>query len=616
MKWIQQTPWWVWAITLLFALLQPFTHWMVLAGAPPDAVPTGLHKPDSAVFIHTMRMFESGFYSPYATCRSPFGDHSPRLFATPFYLLYGLAGLIGSALPISDFMLLAWANAFGAACYLLAAYHFMRAIHPIRSSLAFVLFALSGGIGGPLYLACSMLGVADTPAFSAWFYRFAIYDLVEGPNLAPYLLMPRLYYTLPLALALSGFTACIVAWRVRCRAHLLYASALLFTGVLLNARLGPPIAAIAGLYLAQHADRPFRRWIVFAAPLAAAMAVAALVMRLNPGFVANTLAAVRQGMWFTSYLSAAFPLLLAAAPQVLRQTPELSRPFRLAAAGSLGYLAVFSALFVAHQLYYGTLHIGADHAASVQISDFALIGAAAGVVLAWRSRAEFPRPNQGWLVVWALLFSALAVSAFGRGWFLQFSPQRLMVFLGVPLSLLAAETIQSLWNPRRYLAATSLGFAVVCGISSLVVSTLVFQGPLGMRPGLASDIGMHAAYVPLPDARCLDALGPGTVAAPPPYNDILSLRNGVHVLGGYGAVSLSDQGATTLDAAVDAFFDPDVPNESRRNFLREWCVTHVYVPGDFRENSALADHFDHFDALELVAASGPARLYAVRMKKP
>lgn len=615
MNWIRQTPWWVWAVSLAFALLQPLTHWLIVVGAPNDVVPTGLHKPDSTVFIHTMRMFETGFYSPYATCRSPFGDHSPRLFCTPFYMLYGIAGSLRSILPVGEFALLGWINGFGAACYLLAVYHFVRAVGPVQADLAFILFAFAGGLGGPLYIACAALGLTQGASFPDWFYRFAIYDLVEGPNFAPYLLMTRLYYTLPLALGLAGLTTYLTAWKIRCLSHAIFASILLFAGVLLNARLGPPLAAVAALYLAQHEARPLRRWTAFAAPLAAAMALAAGVMRLNPGFVANTLAAVRQGMWFTSYLSAAFPLLLAAAPQILRQTPELSRPFRLAAAGSLGYLVTFAALFIAHQLYYGTLHLGADHAASVQISDSALVGGAAGVLLAWRSRAGLQRPDQGWLVVWALLFSALAISAFGRGWFLQFSPQRLMVFLGVPLSLLAAKTIQSWRHARGRLAATLLGLALVCGGSSLIVSTLVFQGPLGMRPGLASDIGMHAAYIPRADAECLRALSPGTLAAPPPYNDILSLWDGVHVLGGYGAVSLSDQASTTLNAAVHAFFDPDTPNESRRKFLREWCVTHVYVPGDFRENSALTNTFDLFDALDLVAASGPARLYAVRMEK-
>jgi hypothetical protein len=572
-------------------------------------VPTGLHKPDSAVFIHTMRMFETGFYSPYATCHSPFGDHSARLFSTPFYMLYGIAGTIGAILPIGEFALLGWVNGFGAFCYLLAVYHFLRAIGAAHANLAFILFAFAGGLGGPLYVACAALGLTETSTFPNWFYRFAIYDLVEGPNFAPYLVMTRLYYTLPFALALAGLTTHLTAWRTRCSAHGMYASLLVFAGVVLNARLGPPFAAVAGLYLAQHHERPVRLWIAFVAPVAAAMAVAALVMQLNPGFVGNTLAAVRQGMWFTSYLSAAFPLLLAAVPQVLRETPGLSRTYRLVAAGSLGYLVAFAALFVAHQLYYGTLHVGADHAAAVQVSDLALIGAAAAIAFVWRSRVGPGETDEGWLIVWAVLFSALAVSAFGRGWFLQFSPQRLMVFLAIPVSLLSAKSIRCMSHGRA--GWFLLGFALVCGVSSLAVSTLVFQGPLGMRPGLASDIGMHAAYIPRADAECLDALGPGTVAAPPPYNDILSLRKDVHVLGGYGAVSLSDESSTRLNAAVDAFFNPDISYEGRSEFLREWCVTHVYLPSDFRENSALIGIFDNFDALRLIAASGHARLYAV-----
>lgn len=612
MSWVRTTPWRVWSICIFFALLQPVTHALVRYCAPEGAVPTGLHKPDSAIFIHAMRMFDTGFWSPYATCRSPFGDWSTRYFTTPFYILYAIAGTAGSALGVHEFMTLGAANGVGAACYLLAVYHFMRAVAPHRADRAFALLSFSGGLGGTLYLVCAMAGAADSASFRQWFYRFAIYDLVEGTNLAPYLLMPRLYYTLPLALGLAGLTSCIVAWRIGCRVHLAYAQGLLFVGALLNARLGPPLGVIALLYLAREGGIPWRKLLHAAAPLLCAVVCASSVMRLNPGFVGNVYAVVRQQMWPTSFVSAGFPLLLLAAPLAVHDVARTPRGLRTLTFAAAGYLTVFVALFLAHQLYYGTLIIGADHTASVRVSDASLAGALIGIACYAVCRPKKRPSEYGWLIAWTALFLVAAVSAFGQGWSLRFAPQRLMVFLGIPLSLLAAESIDRMRDSRPRLAAASSALVYALGLSSLAVSTLVFQGPLGMRPSLASDIGMHAAYFLRADAECLKNLGPGVVAAPWPYNDMLSLREGTKVIGGYGSVGLSDVGSARLDAETRRFFTPGTPASARTHFLLEWCVAYVFLPSDTTERDALAREFDGLEELRCVAETGGARLYRVR----
>jgi hypothetical protein len=508
-------------------------------------------------------------------------------------------------------MMLGIANGFGAACYLLAVYHFMATVVPRLANRAFLLFSFSGGLGGLLYIACSALGVTETPTFSQSFYRFAMYDLVEGQYLAPYLLMPRLYYTLPLALGFAGLTSLIVSWRIRCPIHLIYSQVLLLLCALINARLGPPLALIALLYLAQQRELRWKYAFHAAAPLAVGVLCATQIMKLNPTFTGNVYAVVQQQMWLTAFLSAASPLLLLAIPVMGRDAINLMRGFRAIVYGVLGYLVVYTLLFFFYQAYYGTLLTGADHAASVRVSDISLVGIIFGLLWHAKRKSSGETSEHGWLIVWAALFIAVAISAFGQGWFLRFAPQRLMVFLGIPLSMLAAESLAGLENAQPRLARAAMMMVFAIGLPSLAVSTLVFQGPLGMRAGLASDIGMHAAYLRRADAECLEQLGPGVVAAPWPYNDILSLREGSKVIGGYGAVGLSDQGSGALDAEVKRFFALSTSDEQRRGFLKAWCVAYVYLPSDARDRDLLAASLGGMAELTELHSVGGARLYQV-----
>jgi len=610
MKWVRTTPLRVWLICAFFALLQPLMHALVQYCPPTDTVITGLHKPDSAIYIAVMRMFETGFYSPYATCQSPIGTHSARFFSHPSYVPYAIVGSLRPFLNMSDFTMLGIADGVGGFFYLLAVYRFLLAVVPKLAGRAFALFAFSGGLGGPIYLVCAALGITATPSFSEWFYRFAIYDLVEGTNLAPHLLLTRLYYTLPLALGFAGLTTCISAWRAPCRVRLAFAQLLLFACAFINARLGPSLGLIAVLYLAQH-QWTWRKPFHVGVPLVLGVISAATVLRWHPAILANYVGSVRQQMWLTSYVSSSFPLLLAAAPVALRDGVRLRGAFRILADGCFGYLAVYIALFFLYQGYYGTLLLGADHAAALRVSDPALLGFVLGALWGLRRPAGGENPAHAWIVVWAVLFSAVALSAFGNGWFLQFSPQRLMVFIGLPLSVIAAESLERLRAAMPNAARALVAIVVVCGVTSLLVATLVFQGPLGMQAGLASNIGMHTAYLRRDDAACLERLAGGTVAAPPPYNDILSVRDGVSVLGGYGSLALSDQTAN-LHTEVDRFFSTECTAPDRVRFLRRWCVSYVFLPSDQDHSPVLAGQFDRMDELQRVSAVGNAHLYKVR----
>lgn len=606
MTWVRQTPRWVYAVCALYLVLQPATHWCAQRFAPEHLLPTGILNPDTTIYVHAMHMFETGFHSPYATCRSPFGDHSPRLFTTPFYILYGVAGVLARGLAIDPPAFLPWANGFGAACYLLAAYHFMRTVAPDRAGLGFAFYACLGGVGGVLYLLCAALGITQWPDFDRWFYRFAIYDLLEGQTIAPYLLATRLYYTLPLALGYAGLTTIILTWRMRCAYHVAYASSLLLAAGLLNARLSAPLACIAALYAIQHQSAPLRRLIQAAGPLFIGALTASLVMRLNPAFVANTVAVVRQAMWPTSFLSASLPLLVLAGPILLRAPAR--GPLRLAYFATAGYIAAFALLFLAYQLYYGTLLAGPDHAAAARISDPALLGACAGALLSLRRPARAAADGSAWLAVWLLLLVGFAASAFGQGWFLQFAPQRLMVFMGVPLALLAAESVAVIRRRWGRAAVIPRLATLACGLCAVAVTTLVFQGPLGMGRPLPDRLGLRAAYLTSDEAACVSALNEGIVLAPPPYNDILSLRPGRQVIGGFGSVGLSDAPSAVLDADVQSFFNAATSNETRAQILEDWCVTYVFAPASY---APIARQLELMNGLREFARSGDVRVFAV-----
>ncbi|MCC6795488.1 MAG: hypothetical protein IT366_10240 [Candidatus Hydrogenedentes bacterium] len=609
MSWVRNTPLFVWFVGAFFALMQPLVHALVLYGASGDVVPTGLHKPDSAIYLHAMRMFETGFHSPYATCQSPIGDHSVRFFLHPTYVVYGAAGELASSLRVSEFVMLGIVNGLAGLCYLLAVYHLLRAVAPRYAMPAFLLFTCSGGLGGVVYAIAAVSGVTDSVSFSQWFYRFAIYDLVEGTNLSPQLLMTRMYYTMPLALGFAGFTTCLTAWRNPCNTHLRFGQAMLFLCALFNARLGPPLGTIALLYLFRDAQ-VLRKLIALAVPLVLGVLCATLVMMRHVSVFGNTLSVVRQEAWLTSYISAGFPLLLIAVPTVVRNLRGLNGPFRIVAFGCTGYLLTYVALFFLYQAYYGTLLVGADHAAALRVSDFALMGFLCGAVWSFTGAARGEQQELDWVIVWFLVFTAIAVSAFGQGWFLRFSPQRMLVFLGIPLALLAAQSLEHARAQWPMAARAAIAVVAVCGVSSLLVSNLVFQGPLGMRPGLASDIGMHAAYLNKDDAECLTTLQSGTIAAPAPYNDILSLRDGVTVLGGYGGLALSDQGANIREE-VNTFFSTEASAAYRAEFLQRWCVAHVFLPSDARNRNALESAFASMPELTQTNTHGDARLYSV-----
>ena len=204
-----RTPRVVWLLITALALTQPLVHMLCLYFPPMGTMATGLDIPDSALFLHAMNMFPSGFHSAYATCQAAGGDASITYYSVPHLWLYGLLGLIARVLPLDPFLTHGLASGIGAAFYLWVVYRFLLTIAPRHAMSAFVLFALSGGPGGLIYLVAGLAGLNDHAAFDEYFHRFALYDLMEGPHFNPVLYFPRLYYTLSLGGCLGGLGAII-----------------------------------------------------------------------------------------------------------------------------------------------------------------------------------------------------------------------------------------------------------------------------------------------------------------------------------------------------------------------------------------------------------------------
>jgi len=582
-----------------------------------------MHIPDSVIFLHAMHMFDNGFFSPYASCMAEQGQSSHTYFPVAFLWMYGIVGSILGLFPLSDFMALGIANGLGALFFLLAIYWFFIEAAPKQANLAFLLFALAGGLGGILYIATAAFGLHTSPTFEANFFRYAFYDLLEGPRTTPALIFPRLYYTLPLGLFFLSLTHFIRASRINSRKNLAFALLWLFVGALINFRFGPMVWAIVLCYLYGRPDLPLAKRAslagLLAIPVAVSIAVGWWMMQWNPVFSENVLLHIRRAMWFSPFLCVSFFHLFLAPAQIKRDLNALPLFGRACAWAGIGYLATFALLFVGYHLYYGSFVRGADFTASVRISDPALLGALAGIAYTLIRRT--PRSEnrdaseRTWLTLWLLAFVAIAISAWGQGWFIRLGPQRLMLFIAPPMCLLSAAALQRLDESKPRFARGIVTTMLASGVCSIAVASLCFQGPLGVKPGQGAFAWAHGEVMTNADAKCLEALGEGVVMTPtsqPLFGDIVTLR-GNQALYGQGAWDFADHSAVKISSTVDSFFDPATPPEARRAIATEWCIDYVYCPDTIPVSKKVLSELRGASWLTEIAAEGEAVLFRVQL---
>jgi hypothetical protein len=610
-----RTPLWVWVVIALIACIEPMLHLWIEQFPPEGAAPTGLHVPDSAFFIHSMAMFDTGFYLPYATCLSEWGDRHIGFFSSTGYWLYGAVGQLGTLLGAGHFLWLGIANGIFGFVYLYVAWRFFLVAAPQVSRLAFLLFAIGGGPGGLLYLATGVFGLHNHEDFDRLFYPFAMYELFEGPNLSPALHMTRLYYTVPLALGIGGLTALIKGAQIGCSRHIGFSAFLIFVCTVLHIRNGAFITVAGLLFLWQQAEAPasfrIRSAISWILAVTAGGALYMAVILQHPTVTQNTFDTVRQSAWFVPLLLASMFFLIPVSIQLRNTTSRLSRLARCSAFAAMGYLIAFTLCFGVYQIVQGNLPVYGNAAAASVVSDIALIGAAVGFVIGWRQPLTDTRAPQGWMVLWLLLFTCGTISAFGQGWYLQFAPQRLMVVLGIPLCVVAALGLQSMFESRAVLARLHLLAIVVCGIFSITVGALFIQGPLGHEPGQGPYASFHAQWMTDEDEALIQFLGAnsGNMLVQPPFGDIAAAR-GTAVI--YGLPSIqADQLAVPLEADVRRFFALDAGADFRAAFLKKYCIPFVYCPDTFPADPALIDQFDAWDGLTPMASQGKGRVWLV-----
>ncbi len=608
-----RAPWWVWALILCLAAITPAQHAWVAHFPTQGTAFTGLHVSDDVVFLHCMRMFDTGFYTPFASADAPLGNHSPRYFAAPFFWVYGVLGWLGQLLHVDEFMWLGVLNGLSVAVYLLAAFLFLRTLSPRLAPIAFLLFALGFSPAGLLYVLSALFGVLDAPQFDAYFRRFTLTLLEGNPNL----MAPRLYYTVPLALGVFGLTLVL---RGHTKRPALWCGLLFFVATLVNARLVPMFAAI-GLCAAAYAERfdsRQRRGLAMAAvcgPLAGGLATA-WAFSQSPTFASNALGGVRDALPFSAYLADILLAAPLAALAVWRGLDRLSRTGRVLGFAALGYLAAFAVGFSIYQTYQGNWLAGRDYRVAVAVSDWAFLGALAGAVWGWRRRERADAPAQeapGWISLWYLLFFAASISAFGAGWFMRFAPSRLLVLMGIPFCLLAADGLARLRG--KGLRGVWLGVLLLCGAASTGVSALCFLGPLGLEPGRSAFSWMHAEAMTTVDARVLNSLGPGRVLTadlPGPYfADIISLRPGKRSMLGMGMLNFSDVAPLAVIEDMYRFFRPGTDDAFRQTFIARWKIDYVFCSDTHEEDDAVAAELRSATWLQIVAEDGGAVLFRV-----
>lgn len=612
-------PAWVIAVAVALAAIEPLSHVWIEHYPPADSVPTGLRSADSAYYLASMRMFRTGFESPYATCKAPYGTRSIRYYAHPAYWLYGILGVAADTLGLSDFTALGLGNGLAALCYLLAVYCFLREYVPKHASLAYALFVLGGGLGGIAYVALCVAGIQWTPGLEdAFFRRFAMYELLEGPSLPPVLHNVRLYYTASLAFCFGGLAAFAKSLRLPCRRHFTFALTLLFLGTFLNLRYGAFAWVIATLWLLCNRDgfveRPIRTAAVTAIPVTLGVVLSWLLTQASPSLASNTSQTVRQSIWLTPMLSAACFQLPLASCEVARCIKAMRGVARVAAWLLVGYLGAFLVLFCAYQTYHGNWLVARDGIVSDAISDWALLGVLAGLgaALLLRKRGASQTELLDWTALWLLLFLAAGLSAFGQGRFGQLAPQRLIVFLGVPLAILSAATLERLHAVHPRWARTLVAVILVCGLSSIAVGSLCFQGPLGQRPGKGPFADIHVELMTEADAAVLERLKPGMVLCPEPFGDIIAQRPGSSAILGRGMMQ-ADQLYAAMRRDVESFFSVSASTETRESFVREWCIDFVFWPDSRPVDTAVIEQLRQVPWLQEIASDGKAVLFRVTL---
>ncbi|MBI1317986.1 MAG: hypothetical protein GC168_03420 [Candidatus Hydrogenedens sp.] len=497
-------------------------------------------------------------------------------YGMPYHYLYGALGVLNKAVPIPPLLLLAIAQGAAFGLLLWAVWRLFDVVLPAVRDSAFALVVLGGGLGGIAGFAGIAMGWGASPVFQEAFRRWFVFDVVEGARGNLHLLQDRLYYTLPLALALLGWAMLADGSRVR-SPYRWVPGVLLAAATLINFRVGPMVWAVALLpMLTGHAPRRAGTWTL---GMAAGLVCALLIASRNPSHVSSSMGITREAIGLAAWAGASGLLIPPAVIALWQNLRSSSGWTRYAAGAGTGYLFSFVALYAGYHVYYGNLFLPLDFAAAVAVSDVALLGLPLGVAAVHflpRRDAEEGDPPV-WLALWFLGFLGVGVSAWGQGWFLQFAPQRLLVLCGMPLAALAAYGLQG-WRWRRAYFSVTLAL----GITSIAFTWLLSHGPLFDTQARALLPWTRFAYITKAEAEAISQLDEGVVLTPslgaPLYGDVIAARTKCSVVYGNGTLDFSRENMTAVRRAVARFYSLDSTPDERLALLDAWRVRYVFCP--------------------------------------
>lgn len=569
----KDAPLWVWGVIVALACIPLVNLTLVQTFPPAGLVTSGLHTVDTYCYVTPMRYMSEAFQSPYARVTDHAMPAGVQYYGMPYHFLYGALGWL-NVLNLPALWVLAVANGLGLALLLGAVWRLLTALLPDLRETTFLLLVVGGGLGGLLgFLGCG-LGWWESAAFQQAFPRWFRYDVVEGARGNVHLLQDRLYYTLPLGLAILGWTRLQRGCTLRNGIYLALAT-------FINFRIGPMVWAVALLpMLAGETPRNVRGVLVWTGGMVAGLACALWVAGRNPSHFESSLQISREAIAFSAYLGATALLLPPAAWTIWRTWRQCAGWRRVAVGGGVGYMATFTLLHAGYHVYYGSGLLPLDFAATLRVSDWALVGIPLGVV----ASLILPHGKEDdglrvWLALWALGAIGVGVSAWGDGWFVRLAPQRLIVMTGIPVAALAAYALQR-WAAglrRAYLCAV-----VVCGGLSIAFTWLVSHGPFLDGPASALLPWTRYAYIEAADAEALGKLESGVVLAPskgaPLYGDVVAARTGCSVVYGNGTLDFSRENLTELRRRVAGFYAATTTTEERLALLNDWQVRYVLCP--------------------------------------
>lgn len=612
-----------WPLVLIgfLALLQPATHCWLKYGLSGSMAHSGFSIGDTPFFLTAMKIFSNDFFSPYVTCQSTDGAHNAWLFALPHHWLYGALGWVAGLVRLDPFILLGIANGLCGAFYLWMVLRFLRYVTPQRAEPAFALFCLSGGLGGAAWLISLAMGLQSQPGFELWFHRLARYELIEGPFLAPALVFPRLYYTLPLGIGFAALMAFMSSMGRETSIPDKRAIALQLLCTYLNARVGLLFWGVAVCFMvAQPLVQRGMKWrycFYYLLPTLVASLLVYVPFGMNIQGAENVSDLLRRSAWVSSVITASFWVWPLLAMALWRHVGQMGWFGRLLAGWCAGYGCTFFLLYLGHQIWYGNLLGGGDTAAAIAVSDWALLGLLPGsLALFRRHRTDAEAASENWVALWFIGLASVSVAAVGHGWFMRMMPERGLVLLGLPMAMLAAEGLCMLRSRFPRMTASYTALILISGGLSLGVSSLCFQGPLGYTPGKSPFGWVHSEVVHPDDLKLIDFLNKGTLLAPasmpPLLGDVaVARRPELSTIFGQPSLEFGDLDMLSTAREVQQFFSPDTRDEFRLFFVQDWRVDFILCPATRPVDPLVVAHLTAMPWLEKIAQEGNAVLFRV-----